>query len=74
MSCHVYHVYFFSFIENLLKFLVCQHEKFGANIQKHVKEFLGHELNPALYPNLFDQIKISVERSSFDSSGQVSIF
>lgn len=61
------------FIENLLKFLVCQHEKFGANIQKHVKEFLGHELNPALYPNLFDQIKISVERSSFDSSGQVEV-
>ncbi|XP_052834126.1 neurofibromin isoform X3 [Octopus bimaculoides] len=61
------------FIENLLKFLVCQHEKFGAHIQKHVKALLGHELNPALYPNLFDQVKLSVEKSSFDSSGQVEV-
>jgi len=49
---------------------VCQNEKFGAQIQKHVKELVGHELNSALYPILFDQIKICVDKY-FDPSGQV---
>lgn len=54
----------------MLKLLVCQNEKFGAQIQKHVKELVGHELNPALYPILFDQIKVCVDKF-FDPSGQV---
>ncbi|XP_062578923.1 neurofibromin-like isoform X10 [Saccostrea cucullata] len=60
------------FISNMLKLLVCQNEKFGAQIQKHVKELVGHELNPALYPILFDQIKVSVDKF-FDPSGQVMV-
>ena len=63
---------FFRFISNLLKLLVCQNEKFGAQIQKHVKELVGHELNPALYPILFDQIKVCVDKY-FDISGQVCL-
>ena len=55
---------------NLLKLLVCNNEKFGPQTQKHVKELVGHELNTALFPILFDQIKISVDKF-FDSSGQV---
>ncbi|XP_013381612.1 neurofibromin-like [Lingula anatina] len=60
------------FIGNLLKLLVCQNEKFGPQIQKHVKELVGHELNSAVYPILFDQIKICVEKC-FDSAGQVIV-
>ena len=50
-----------------------QNEKFGAQIQKHVKELVGHELNPALYPSLFDQIKVCVDKF-FDATGQVRPF
>lgn len=39
-------------------------------IQKHVKELVGHEMSPALYPILFDQIKSIVEKF-FDQQGQV---
>ncbi|KAK7488237.1 hypothetical protein BaRGS_00020544 [Batillaria attramentaria] len=60
------------FIGNLLKLLVFQNEKFGAQIQKHVKELVGHELNPALYPSLFDQIKVCVDKF-FDATGQVIV-
>ncbi len=61
------------FLGNLLKLLVCNNEKFGPQIQKHVKELVGHELNPAIFPILFDQIKISVDKF-FDSSGQVGVY
>ena len=63
----------YRFIGNVLKLLVCNNEKFGPQIQKHVKELVGHELNPAIYPILFDQIKICVDKF-FDSSGQVGGF
>ena len=59
------------FLGQLLKLLVCPNEKFGTQIQKYVKELVGHEISPALYPILFDQIKIIVEKF-FDASGQVS--
>ena len=58
------------FLGQLLKLLVCPNEKFGTQIQKYVKELVGHEISPALYPILFDQIKIIVEKF-FDASGQV---
>ncbi|XP_072156372.1 neurofibromin isoform X3 [Bemisia tabaci] len=58
------------FVGQLLRLLVCNNEKFGAQIQKHVKELVGHEMSPALYPILFDQIKSIVEKF-FDQSGQV---
>jgi neurofibromin 1 len=51
---------------------VCNNEKFGAQIQKHVKELVGHEMSPALYPILFDEIKVIVEKF-FDQQGQVQL-
>lgn len=60
------------FLGQLLRLLVCPNEKFGTQIQKHVKELVGHEIAPALYPILFDQIKLIVEKF-FDSSGQVIV-
>lgn len=61
------------FVGELLKLLVCKNEKFGPQIQKNVKELVGHEMSPALYPILFDQIKFFVEKF-FDSQGQVRSF
>jgi len=61
------------FVGQLLRLLVCANEKFGAQIQKHVKELVGHEMAPALYPILFDQIKVIVEKF-FDQQGQVIHF
>ena len=63
----------FRFVGELLKLLVCKNEKFGPQIQKNVKELVGHEMSPALYPILFDQIKFFVEKF-FDSQGQVNLF
>ena len=60
------------FLNQLLRLLVCPNEKFGTQIQKHVKELVGHEISDALYPILFDQIKVIVEKF-FDSSGQVIV-
>ncbi|XP_035709221.1 neurofibromin isoform X4 [Folsomia candida] len=60
------------FVSQLLRLLVCSNEKFGAQIQKHVKELVGHEMAPALYPILFDQIKVIVEKF-FDQQGQVIV-
>ena len=58
------------FIGDCLKYLVCQNEKFGLQIRRHIQDILGHELNPLCYPILFDQIKIYVDKF-FDASGQV---
>ena len=49
---------------------MCNNEKFGPQIQKHVKELVGHELNAAIYAILFDEIKLFVDKF-FDQSGQV---
>ena len=60
------------FLGQLLRLLVCPNEKFGAQIQKNVKELVAYEMSPALYPILFDQIKIIVEKF-FDSQSQVIV-
>ncbi|KAK2173204.1 hypothetical protein NP493_892g01057 [Ridgeia piscesae] len=60
------------FIGHLLKLLMCNNEKFGPQIQKHVKELVGHELNAAIYAILFDEIKLFVDKF-FDQSGQVIV-
>ena len=57
------------FCRYMLNLLVCNNEKFGPKIQKHVKELLGHELNPALYPILFDSIRSIVEKFFDPSTG-----
>lgn len=49
------------FIHQILRLLVIQNERFGTQIQKHVKELLSHELSPVLYPILFDQIRLVVD-------------
>ena len=51
---------------------MCPNEKFGNQIQKNVKELVAYEMSPALYPILFDQIKIIVEKF-FDSQSQVIV-
>jgi len=61
----------YRFIGQLLKLLVCNNEKFGPQIQKHVKELVGHELNSHIYPILFDRCKAYVDKF-FDASGQVT--
>lgn len=57
------------FVALLLRLLVCNNEKFGAQIQKHVKELVGQEMASQLYPILFDQIRAIVEKF-FDQQGQ----
>ncbi|KAL1470970.1 hypothetical protein MTO96_040152, partial [Rhipicephalus appendiculatus] len=56
------------FVGQLLRLLVCHNEKFGTQIQKHVKDLVAHEMSPTLYPILFDQIKAIVEKF-FDPPG-----
>lgn len=58
------------FVSQVLKLLVCNNEKFGTQIQKHVKELVAHEISPTLYSILFEQIKVLVEKF-FDPQGQV---
>lgn len=60
------------FIGQLLRLLVFNNEKFGPQIQKHVKELVGQEMSPQLYPILFDQIRAIVEKF-FDQNGQVIV-
>ncbi|XP_042235752.1 neurofibromin-like isoform X1 [Homarus americanus] len=60
------------FVGHLLKLLVCNNERFGTQIQKHVKELVGHEMSPLLYPILFDQTKVIVDKF-FDQQGQVIV-
>lgn len=60
------------FIGQLLRLLVCNNEKFGPQMQKHVKELIGQEMSAQLYPLLFDQIRGIVEKF-FDQQGQVIV-
>jgi hypothetical protein len=60
------------FIGDLLKLLTCQNDKFGFQVQRHIQDLLGHELNTLCYPILFEQIKLIVDKF-FDSSGQVCV-
>lgn len=61
-----------SYLGKLLILLVCPNGRFGTQIQKHVKELVGHEMSPLLYPILFDQIKSFVDKF-FDVYGQVIV-
>ncbi|PAA61927.1 hypothetical protein BOX15_Mlig026750g1, partial [Macrostomum lignano] len=61
------------FIGNMLKLLVCQNEKFGAQIQRHVKELLGQQLNPFVYPLLFEQLKIYIDKCFNSQGGHVLV-
>lgn len=66
--CTQYIIY--RFIGQLLRLLLCSNERFGQQIQTHVKELVGNEMSPALYPILFDQIKAIIDKF-FDQQQQV---
>lgn len=52
--------------------MVCTHEK-GMQIRNNVKDLVGLELSPALYPMLFNKLKNSISRF-FDAQGPVSVY
>ena len=62
------------FIGHLLKLLVCNNDKFGHQIQRVVKDLVANELSAAIYPILFEQIKLDVDKFFEDSNNQVSEF
>ncbi|XP_076842770.1 neurofibromin isoform X2 [Brachyhypopomus gauderio] len=59
------------FLDRLLSLMVCSHEK-GLHIRNNVKDLVGLELSPALYPMLFTKLKNSISRF-FDAQGPVPI-
>ncbi|XP_060751523.1 neurofibromin isoform X2 [Tachysurus vachellii] len=59
------------FLDRLLSLMVCNHEK-GVQIHNNVKDLVGLELSPALYPMLFNKLKNSISRF-FEAQGPVPI-
>ncbi|KAG7483656.1 hypothetical protein MATL_G00040740 [Megalops atlanticus] len=59
------------FLDRLLSLMVCSHEK-GLQIRTKVRDLVGLELSPALYPMLFNKLKNSISRF-FDAQGPVPI-
>ncbi|XP_067288572.1 neurofibromin isoform X3 [Pseudorasbora parva] len=59
------------FLDRLLSLMVCSHEK-GHQIRTNVKDMVGLELSPALYPMLFNKLKNSISRF-FEAQGPVPI-
>uniref|UniRef100_H3BYU9 Neurofibromin n=1 Tax=Tetraodon nigroviridis TaxID=99883 RepID=H3BYU9_TETNG len=60
------------FLDRLLSLLVCGHDRVGLHIRTNVKDLLGLELSPALYPMLFNKLRNSIGRF-FDTQGPVPI-
>ncbi|XP_066520805.1 neurofibromin isoform X2 [Hoplias malabaricus] len=60
------------FLERLLSLMVCTHDKVGLQIRTNVKDLVGLELSPALYPMLFTKLRNSIGRF-FDTQGPVPI-
>uniref|UniRef100_A0A8D0C3L8 Neurofibromin n=1 Tax=Salvator merianae TaxID=96440 RepID=A0A8D0C3L8_SALMN len=58
------------FMDRLLSLMVCTHEKVGLQIRTNIKDLMGLELSPALYPMLFNKLKNTISKF-FDSQGQV---
>ncbi|KAM6466310.1 neurofibromin isoform 2-T2 [Liasis olivaceus] len=58
------------FMDRLLSLMVCTHEKVGLQIRTNIKDLMGLELSPALYPMLFNKLKNIISKF-FDSQGQV---
>ncbi|XP_072261087.1 neurofibromin [Pyxicephalus adspersus] len=58
------------FLDRLLSLMVCNNEKVGIQIRTNVKDLVGLELSPALYPMLFNKMKNNISKF-FDSQGQV---
>lgn len=60
------------FLDRLLSLLVCGHDRVGLHVRTNVKDLLGLELSPALYPMLFNKLKNSIGKFS-DAQGQVCL-
>lgn len=60
------------FLDRLLALLVCGHERVGLHVRTNVKDLLGLELSPALYPMLFNKLRNSIGKY-FDAQGPVPI-
>ncbi|XP_074045107.1 neurofibromin isoform X16 [Macrotis lagotis] len=60
------------FMDRLLSLMVCNNEKVGLQIRSNVKDLLGLELSPALYPMLFNKLKNTISKF-FDPQGQVLV-
>ncbi|XP_039612599.1 neurofibromin isoform X2 [Polypterus senegalus] len=60
------------FLDRLLSLMVCNHEKVGVQIRTNIKDLVGLELSPALYPMLFNKLKNCISRF-FDTQGPVPI-
>ncbi|XP_028855597.1 neurofibromin isoform X3 [Denticeps clupeoides] len=60
------------FLDRLLSLMVCNHEKVGLQIRTTIKDLVGLELSPALYPMLFTKLKNSIGRF-FDTQGPVPV-
>ncbi|KAF6735969.1 Neurofibromin [Oryzias melastigma] len=60
------------FLDRLLALLVCGHDRVGLHVRTNVKDLLGLELSPALYPMLFNKLKNSIGKF-FDTQGPVPI-
>ncbi|KAG8587293.1 hypothetical protein GDO81_005630 [Engystomops pustulosus] len=58
------------FLDRLLSLMVCNNEKVGVQIRTNIKDLVGLELSPALYPMLFNKMKNNISKF-FDSQGQV---
>ncbi|XP_053223559.1 neurofibromin isoform X3 [Podarcis raffonei] len=58
------------FMDRLLSLMVCTHEKVGLQIRTNIKDLMGLELSPGLYPMLFNKLKNNISKF-FDSQGQV---
>ncbi|KAA8594395.1 hypothetical protein FQN60_005229, partial [Etheostoma spectabile] len=59
------------FLDRLLALLVCGHDR-GFHVHTNVKDLLGLELSPALYPMLFNKLRNSIGKF-FDTQGLVPI-
>lgn len=59
------------FLDRLLSLLVYGHDRVGHHVRTNVKDLLGLELSPALYPMLFNKLRNSIGKF-FDTQGPVS--
>ncbi|XP_008274602.1 neurofibromin isoform X2 [Stegastes partitus] len=60
------------FLDRLLSLLVCGHDRVGLHVRTNVKDLLGLELSPVLYPMLFNKLRNSIGKF-FDTQGPVPI-
>ncbi|KAK0135823.1 Neurofibromin [Merluccius polli] len=60
------------FLDRLLSLLVYGHDRVGLHVRTNVKDLLGLELSPALYPMLFNKLRNSIGKF-FDTQGPVPI-